>query len=525
MPQRSLGLLLALAACTPAVSSSLTHPRARFDTSPAQHDTAARAEPAAAVRGLENVQRTLRLLDESQAGTLVGPVRILFYGQSITQSAWSRKVEQTLRQRYPRATLQLENRALGGFPSQLLVDAAESDLYPAYPDLVIFHVYGDHHRYEDIVRRLRERTTAELLLQTDHVTTAQELNEPDGPRPPSEPARSPTEAPRASTSERWSAFMNGTFLPDLAARYGAALCDLRSAWKRELRTQQLAPSALLLDDVHVNSRGDALMAALVSSCLRRDPALTPAPADAWVRTLTVGRDVSWSTAGELQLVFEGNRIDAVVAAGGSPLLVSIDGERPSHNPALYSFARAQAREGGKWPPIHGLSTELVKGERRHIEVFTIEVREDTSATPTARHEQTTPRYVFSVRSDKTGPDGEGRSDVRFVSRSGRLVIDPEDWNVAYTFALAGREAPPTAFTIDLRVEPHFTDSVASVPAGTTAPRVATLASGLSNTQHTLLLKRADVAVDARGTSIDASKADARATLLALRVYRPPLDRQ
>lgn len=502
MPPRSLGLLLALAACTP--TSAVV---------PARVEPAGRRGPSAAVRGLENVQRTLRLLDESQAGTLVGPVRILFYGQSITQSAWSRRVEQTLRERYPRANLQIENRALGGFPAQLLVDAAESDLYPAYPDLVVFHVYGDHHRYEDIVRRLRERTTAELLLQTDHVTKLEELDEPD--------LRVPL-----PSGEHWSAFMNGTFLPDLAARYGAALCDQRSAWKRELRAQQLAPSALLLDDVHVNSRGDALMASLVESCLRRDRALDPSPAEAWVHTLTVGRDVSWSEAGELQLWFEGNRIDAVVAAGGSPLLVSVDGVRPSSIPALYAFARAHAREGGKWPPIHNLSTELAAGEQRLLETFTIEVQQQSTAEPGTGQQQAAPRYDFAVRSDKTGPDGDGRSDVRFVSRSGRLVIDPQDWNVAYTFALAGKDPPPARFTIDLRVEPHFTDSVASVPGSTASPRVVTLAQGLSSGRHSLLLTRAPGGVAASSGALSSEHdTRTRASLVALRVYRPPLDRR
>jgi hypothetical protein len=501
MPLRSLGLLLALAACTTATNVS----------SPAR-GPATSTEPAAEVRGLQNVQRTLRLLDESQAGTLTGPVRILFYGQSITQSAWSRKVEQTLRLRYPRANLWVENRALGAFHAELLASTAESDLYPAYPDLVIFHVYGDHHRYEDVVRRLRERTTAELLLQTDHVTKPEELDEPTDPRL------------LAAKGEQWSAFMNGAFLPGLVARYGVALCDQRSAWKEVLQREQLAPSALLLDGLHVNSRGDALMASLVASCLRRDAALDPAPADAWVRTLQVGRDVSWSESRELELVFEGNRIDAVVAGGGSALTVSIDRDKPSHNPALYTFARAHAREGGKWPPIHDLSTQLALGALRHVETFTLEVHQESAAALAGGHEQSAPRYVFSARGDVTGADGEGRSDVRFVSPSGRLVIDPEDWNVAYTFALAGRDPPPAAFTVDLRVEPHFTDSVASLPGGARDLRVITLAEGLPNTQHTLLLTRAEHPLDGLASSATKESPDSSATLVALRVYRPPLDR-
>jgi len=490
------GLLLCLSAC------SARGPATTARASTTADRTEAPAPPPVEVRGLEHIQRTLGLLEQSQAGGSREPVRVLFYGQSITQSAWSRSVEQTLRRRYPRADLQIENRSLGGFPAQLLVKAAESDLYSAYPDLVIFHVYGDHLRYEDIVRRLRERTTAELLLQTDHVTKPDELREESDPH---------KLAPRA---DQWSAFMNGAFLPGLAARYGAALCDQRGAWKRELSAHSLLPGALLLDEVHLNSLGDVLMASLVASCLRRAPAPAKAPAESWVQTLEVGRDVSWSERGELRLQFAGNRVDVVVRAGGTPLAVALDGARPSTHAALYTFARAHAREGGKWPPIYDLSTELADGARRMIETFTLEVQRVPSAS-LAQAEPATPAvYTFDVHSDQTGADGSGRSDTRFVSSSGRLVIDPEDWIVDYAFELAGQRPAPARFTIDLRVEPHFTDSVAPLPAATSGERAITLAQGLTNGLHELRITRAK----------GAAPSDAGDQVVALRVYRPPLDR-
>ena len=112
----------------------------------------------------------MRLLSESRPAHR-NTVRVLFYGQSITAQRWSQEVERSLRTRFPHADLVVENRALGGYPSQLLVKTAETDLYSFYPDLLIFHVYGAHDKYDDIIRRVRERTTAEILLQTDHLTT------------------------------------------------------------------------------------------------------------------------------------------------------------------------------------------------------------------------------------------------------------------------------------------------------------------------------------------------------------------
>jgi hypothetical protein len=96
-------------------------------------------------------------------------VRILFYGQSITVQAWTKQVEADLRARFPHADLEVANKAIGGFASQLLKRPAEHDLYPFYPDLLVFHVYGSHEDYDAIIKATRSRTTAEVLMQKDHV--------------------------------------------------------------------------------------------------------------------------------------------------------------------------------------------------------------------------------------------------------------------------------------------------------------------------------------------------------------------
>ena len=41
--------------------------------------------------------------------------------------------------------------------------------YPWYPDLLVFHVYGPVDKYEQIIRNVRERTTAEIVLWTSHL--------------------------------------------------------------------------------------------------------------------------------------------------------------------------------------------------------------------------------------------------------------------------------------------------------------------------------------------------------------------
>ena len=103
------------------------------------------------------VQRAMTLLATSTPQRR-NHVRVLFYGQSITEQEWSKQVAQGLRKRFPDADLEIENRAIGGFAAQLLIRPAEHDLYPFYPDLVIFHVFGANQQYEQIIKSIRSRT-------------------------------------------------------------------------------------------------------------------------------------------------------------------------------------------------------------------------------------------------------------------------------------------------------------------------------------------------------------------------------
>ena len=163
-----------------------------------------------------------------------------------------------LRRRFPHANLLIENRAIGGHSSPRLVKTAEADLYPFYPDLLIFHVYGAHDDYERIIRRVRERTTAEILLQNDH------LRATDGFVEETDPAR------LGPQKEMWTQFMNYSFLPDVARKYSAELCDQRALWKQYLRDYNLQPRTAEGQRAPQRARR-LLMAEIVKAYLRFDP--------------------------------------------------------------------------------------------------------------------------------------------------------------------------------------------------------------------------------------------------------------
>lgn len=428
-----------------------------------------------------HIQRTMTLLATSTPQKR-NTVKILFYGQSITQQTWWREVAEHLRQQFPHANLIVENRAIGGFSSQVLVKTAEHDLYSFYPDLVIFHVYGSHIEYENIIRNIRRRTTAEILMQTDHATEEKDLTEE-------------TDSAKLSPAN-WNAWMNHAFLPQTARKYGAELADQRTAWKTYLQTNNLKPSALLSDTVHLNDWGNFLMAELVKPYLRHDPKFSNAAWKNLVRDYRVGPDAQWKD-GTLTLPFNGNRVDIIAAAGGansSTARILIDGKKPSQHPEMYAITRPGGTPHIGWPGI----IQVGHDKPLLLEEWTArvtEINEDAS------------RFQFEVRGSKTGLDGSGASDQKFVSNSGRVVIEPGHWWFHNDWQLS-KKPTPVGFEVKWQVVPLFTD-VYTPPKidDPTTEHAVTLAQGLSNGPHTL-----QIIVDGKGV----------VPIAAIRVYEPPL---
>lgn len=448
-------------------------------------------DPSTLGRG---IQRTMTLLADSTPAHR-NTVRILFYGQSITEQNWWHLVADDLKRRFPYANLMIENRALGGFSSQLLVKTAETDLYPFSPDLMIFHVYGSHTNYEEIIRRARERTSAEVLIQTDHVTQDSDLNEETDP------------AKLRPDGKIWNSFMNYLWLPTVATRYGCGLVDQRNLWKRYLRDYpDLHASQLLKDGVHQNDFGNYLMAEIVNAYLvhRNDRHVDPMNCNT-VSTYRVGKGLKWQD-GTLTLPFEGNRIDLIAKKGiGAPAEIWIDGKKPSQIPELVCFTRALATPGGKWPVILKMSWE----KPLLVEDWTMQVTRELGKAPVAKGDEKDPKepvFAFTVTGSKTGLDGTGRSDQRFVSNSGRIVIDPADWNVTYSLALPGIHPVPETFEVHWKTVPFFHDTFVSpgVP-DPSLESVVTIAQGLPYGKHTLQI---------RGGS--------HTPLAAVRIYRPAI---
>lgn len=429
-----------------------------------------------------NVQRAMTLLATSTAEKR-NTVRVLFYGQSITAQAWTAAVARDLRVRFPYADLHVENRAIGGYTSHILVRTAEADLYPAYPDLVVFHVYGPPAEYEAMIRRLRERTTADILHATDHLTTIHQdsVNEVVNPA-------------RLNPKDHQHRWQNHVFYPELSRRYGTELADVRGLWRQYLKDHKLGVEDLLADVIHPNEHGDYLMAEIVKAHLRHRPEL---PTELWkdrVVTRAVGTDVKWSN-GKLTLPFDGNRVDLVFRPGaaGSPVQVRIDGKRPSELPELYLATRTYNVEPPEPKPL------LLKTGATAARLL-----EEWTLTATDFNPERT-QFKFSITGSATGPDGTGHSTQPFVSKSGRVTIDPSDFHVP-VIADAVRQHKAERVVLKWNVVPLFADEAAPPPSrGREFESAVTIAQGLRPGPHVLELT-----------------AGADAPLDAVRVYRPPL---
>jgi hypothetical protein len=104
---------------------------------------------------------------------------------------------------------------------------------------------------------------------------------------------------------------------------------------------------------------------------------------------------------------------------------------------------------------------------------------------------------FKLTGSQTGEDGAGISTERFVSQSGRVVIEPGDWNLEYCLQVFKRPLS-VGQQIEWQVVPQFVDDIKANSTG-----FITLAQGLTNGRHMLELSGAR-----------------KPPAVSLRIYRP-----
>ncbi|MDF1744585.1 MAG: SGNH/GDSL hydrolase family protein [Gimesia sp.] len=445
----------------------------------------AKAEPAGKpVTFGAKIQRTMTLLATSTTEKR-NRVRILFYGQSVTRNPWWEVVADDLRKRFPHADLEIENRAIGGYGGPVLINTAEFDLYPFYPDLVIFHVWGgiESGQQEKIIRRIRERTTAEVLLWTSN------LRWPKSVPPDGDPQHPDVLAKDAQDQA----------ISDLYHRLGKELdcevADVRTGMQRYLKKNNLVVKDTLRDTVHPNQLGNFLIAELIKPHLRYDPAF---PDDKWKNLVTDipvnDPRIQHKDDGSLTLDFNGNRIDVIAApADEAKAAVMLDGKSPSQFPDLYYHTRPSPTPVAGRPAFNRINHQ----SPLLVETWTARILECDLENDVLRYE---------VSGSKTGPDGSGDHKTRFISRSGRVVIEPNMWMVNWSLRYR-KQTLPKDYKVTWETKPLFMDIWESPAVMDPSKEYSTvLAQGMKNGDHSLTL---------------TPQAKGKLPIKAFRIYRPP----
>ncbi|GEM_PF-313588 len=401
--------------------------------------------------------RTINLLKTS---TPEDPkkVKILVYGQSISEQAWWLRVKKHVEEKYPDADIIMENKSIGGFAAQLLYKTVEMDVSSFYPDLVLLHIYGDNRYYDSVLYTIRSRTATEVAIMTDHFTG----------------------------EHKWSDTMSYHILPALAEKYKCDIINIRDGWKEYLNLNNLKPSALLKDGVHLNDYGNIIMSELVKPLFNYRPQYIPDP---FKLSTTVSGEQLKFKGNKLVIDLEGNRALAVFDGNskrnGDSIKVMVDNRSPYSFPGSWYLTRPYDEKGRKWP------WELPAMIRIRNSVPWIE--EEWSCT-FGTLEKPYSDFSFSIRGSVTGNDGEGSSARDFSSVSGRIIIksgDAEsggDWHLMRSYRVT-KAALISGETVKWKAYPIGKEYLSATSAEKDFPYDQIVFQGIPNEKHQLVLER------------------------------------
>ena len=345
--------------------------------------------------------RTVHLLESSTPQNRK-KVKIAIYGQSLSDrnNFWWGYLDKALKEAYPNADIDVNCLGVGGFSTATLWRLVDQDIAAYYPDLVILCVTGNHYYYESILRQIRGCTTAEVLIQTDHIRG------------------------RVGSGEGcdwdcdiydmtdWGNKMSLQTIPQYCKTYGLERNNRIKEWYDYLKANCYHPmSGVLLqsDSTHFGPHAEYLTAALTARHFRYHKEADPDPYR-MVTVYKVGEDVKVAK-NTIKLFFEGNRVDVITEDGDGKeaIQVLIDREKPSAFPGCYKNTRT-ATNGDFWQG--GAVQTFGSSVNLREEDWILKIDDDGN---------------YTLNGSLTGFDGKGSISERFESNSGRAVIRSEDW--------------------------------------------------------------------------------------------------
>jgi len=467
--------------------------------------------------------RTMALLQESAQTRR--PVRIVFYGQSITDQHWTNLLVERLRERYPKAIIEMENHSLGGWNVWRLMRAMVHGTLQSRPDLVVFFAYsGSCDDWERVLSGIRRETNADIMLRSSHWSGRCWEAIQENPR-----------YPGASAEE--------TMLRYLAQKYDCELVECRREWceygvqnhMEDYRSDVLqGKKNLVIDGIHLNDKGNILMAQLHERHFRMNFNCRSGWADPvrWYEALRpiddkIGNEIvfkgdgwkpykagsksyveSSSSDDSLSLTFTGTRADVVLAPGAGAARILIDGKKPAGLNLYYGTLPKQkvgSKGAGNVPSIMRYFT----GPDMIEEVWELRW---THASKNGR------KFRYTLTGSKTGFDGEGNNESDFVSNSGRIRMYLDDLDIVVPLkGLSPDDSEelvefkePIVFTF--RILPLFKDEIRWVAPTQSVDQTidwnyVTVVDGLPCGDHELTI---------------VPSGDGSIAIRGIEVYRPPL---
>jgi hypothetical protein len=407
------------------------------------------------------IQRTMNLL-KSSTPEKRNTVRILVYGQSLSAQDWWLNVKNYFGERFPGANLVMDNKAIGGFASQFLIKTVRRDILDFYPDLIIFHVFGSDHFYEQVLVKMRSLTSTEIVI----------WNDPQNDPEPNE----------------WHEKMSYQIIPSFAVKYKCMFIDLRTPINKLVNDNNLVyADEFTRDGLHFNEKGCDMMASQIIPYLNYDSKHEEDP-DNLLKIYVVGNDVYWND-GVLVLPFEGNKVDVVLPHtlnSKTRCSIFIDGKKPSEFSGAYNHTRPNDNGEKGWIWKVGAPVRIQHKAPWVNELFTLTF---DSIDYDSRF------FSFQVEGSECGFEGNGNNREDFISNSGRVFIQanevhdsiPGDSHVFRNFDV-------NKFQIDKGYQTtwrtYLMGSDIFVPHDETDRTVEnsiTLFKGISNGKHTLKL--------------------------------------
>lgn len=340
----------------------------------------------------------------------------------------------------------------------------------------------------------RSLTAADVILQTDHGEVL--------PDPPCAEGLQLSEQRMQGCAgvlwvhqRLWHDEMSYHKIPAFGNKYGMAVEPQRTWWRDYLLQRHLDPQALIMSDgLHPNEKGNELIAGFFNRYF--DDLVEHWNGQTEQNVASIPIDAAKQASGAEVVRFDGSRLELL---SNQPLAVwpsvKIDQRAPKDIAGCYQVTRSTPLTSvTDWPAV------------RRITLLHDRTAADWTATIT-NISQDQKLVDFTVKSSATGDEGSGNSSGRYVSKSGQLSIDGDDWMFEWGYEL--KHVP-----LQVPAEVHW--SVQNICDGT--PEVIdrgngmtqyryVLGAGLSNGIHTAEL---------------SSPPDDLAAAVELRAYKPSL---